>query len=107
MTREFKNKVREQFGRAAEGYIHDKGFATGDDLEEMVVVAAAGIGLVADHEACLLVMGPGRHPARHHVEGNGGGTHIDRVEPGALEDVPSFMWGHGWKVLHLFDLEWL
>ena len=36
MTREFKNKVREQFGRAAEGYIHDKGFATGDDLETMV-----------------------------------------------------------------------
>ena len=36
MTREFKNKVREQFGRAADGYIHDKGFATGDDLEIMV-----------------------------------------------------------------------
>jgi ubiquinone/menaquinone biosynthesis C-methylase UbiE len=36
MSREFKNKVREQFGRAAEGYIHDKGFATGDDLEMMV-----------------------------------------------------------------------
>ncbi len=36
MTREFKNKVREQFGRAADGYIHDKGFATGDDLETMV-----------------------------------------------------------------------
>ncbi len=36
MTRDFKNKVREQFGRAAEGYIRDKGFATGDDLEIMV-----------------------------------------------------------------------
>jgi len=36
MTRDFKNKVREQFGRAAEGYIRDKGFATGDDLETMV-----------------------------------------------------------------------
>lgn len=36
MSREFKNKVREQFGRAADGYIHDKGFATGDDLEMMV-----------------------------------------------------------------------
>jgi ubiquinone/menaquinone biosynthesis C-methylase UbiE len=36
MTREFKNKVREQFGRAAEGYIHDKGFATGDDLDAMI-----------------------------------------------------------------------
>ena len=28
MTRDFKNKVREQFGRAADGYIRDKGFAT-------------------------------------------------------------------------------
>ncbi|NIQ11464.1 MAG: SAM-dependent methyltransferase, partial [Gammaproteobacteria bacterium] len=36
MSREFKNRVREQFGRAAEGYIHDQGFATGDDLELMV-----------------------------------------------------------------------
>ena len=36
MSREFKNRVREQFGRAADGYIHDKGFATGDDLEMMV-----------------------------------------------------------------------
>lgn len=36
MTHEFKDKVREQFGRAAEGYIHDQGFATGDDLEAMV-----------------------------------------------------------------------
>ncbi len=36
MTREIKNKVREQFGRAADGYIHDKGFATGDDLDTMV-----------------------------------------------------------------------
>lgn len=36
MSREFKNRIREQFGRAADGYIHDKGFATGNDLEEMV-----------------------------------------------------------------------
>jgi ubiquinone/menaquinone biosynthesis C-methylase UbiE len=36
MMRDFKNKVREQFGRAAEGYVRDKGFATGDDLEAMV-----------------------------------------------------------------------
>lgn len=36
MMRDFKNRVREQFGRAAEGYIRDKGFATGDDLEAMV-----------------------------------------------------------------------
>ena len=36
MTREFKNRIREQFGRAADGYIHDKGFASGNDLEEMV-----------------------------------------------------------------------
>ena len=38
MSREFKNKVREQFGRAADGYIHDRGFATGDDLEMMVLL---------------------------------------------------------------------
>ncbi|MBW2520626.1 MAG: methyltransferase domain-containing protein [Deltaproteobacteria bacterium] len=36
MTRDFKNKVREQFGRAADGYIRDKGFSKGDDLEAMV-----------------------------------------------------------------------
>ncbi len=36
MTREFKNRVRERFGRAAEGYIRDAGFATGDDLDMMV-----------------------------------------------------------------------
>lgn len=34
MTKNFKNRVREQFGRAAEGYVRDKGFAGGDDLEE-------------------------------------------------------------------------
>lgn len=36
MTRDFKNRVRERFGRAAEGYIRDAGFATGDDLDAMV-----------------------------------------------------------------------
>ncbi len=42
MTREFKNKVREQFGRAADGYIHDKGFSTGDDLETMAEAIGSG-----------------------------------------------------------------
>lgn len=36
MTRDFKSKVREQFGRTAEGYVRDRGFATGDDLVEAV-----------------------------------------------------------------------
>ncbi len=35
MTSNFKNRVREQFGRAAEGYVLDQGFAKGDDLAEM------------------------------------------------------------------------
>jgi ubiquinone/menaquinone biosynthesis C-methylase UbiE len=30
----FKNKVREQFGRAAEEYVRNRGFAKGDDLVE-------------------------------------------------------------------------
>ena len=34
MTDAFKNKVREQFGRAAEGYVRNRGFAKGDDLVE-------------------------------------------------------------------------
>ncbi len=34
MVREFKDKVREQFGRTAEGYVRDKGFAYSEDLEE-------------------------------------------------------------------------
>jgi len=34
MAKDFKNRVREQFGRAAEGYVRDKGFAGGDDLAE-------------------------------------------------------------------------
>lgn len=34
MAKDFKNRVREQFGRAAEGYVRDKGFSGGDDLAE-------------------------------------------------------------------------
>lgn len=34
MSREFKNKVREQFGRTAEKYVRNRGFAQGDDLVE-------------------------------------------------------------------------
>jgi len=32
MTEYFKDKVRERFGRAAERYVRDQGFASGDDL---------------------------------------------------------------------------
>jgi ubiquinone/menaquinone biosynthesis C-methylase UbiE len=32
MSNDFKNKVREQFGKTAEGYIRDQGFAKGNDL---------------------------------------------------------------------------
>lgn len=34
MSNDFKNKVREQFGRTADGYVRDPGFAKGDDLVE-------------------------------------------------------------------------
>ena len=34
MIKHFKDRVREQFGRAAEGYIRDRGFARTADLEE-------------------------------------------------------------------------
>ncbi len=34
MAKDFKDKVREQFGRTAEGYVRSKGFAQGDDLAE-------------------------------------------------------------------------
>jgi ubiquinone/menaquinone biosynthesis C-methylase UbiE len=34
MTKGFKDKVREQFGRTAEGYVRDRGFAGGADLAE-------------------------------------------------------------------------
>jgi ubiquinone/menaquinone biosynthesis C-methylase UbiE len=34
MPKDFKDKVREQFGRAAEGYVRNRGFAQGDDLAE-------------------------------------------------------------------------
>ena len=34
MSRDFKERVREQFGKTAEGYVRNKGFATGDDLAE-------------------------------------------------------------------------
>ena len=38
MARDFKDKVREQFGRAAEGYVRNRGFATGDDLVESALL---------------------------------------------------------------------
>jgi len=34
MARDFKDKVREQFGRTAEGYVRNRGFASGEDLAE-------------------------------------------------------------------------
>jgi len=34
MARDFKDKVREQFARTADGYVRNRGFATGKDLEE-------------------------------------------------------------------------
>ena len=34
MASDFKSKVREQFGRTAEGYVRDRGFAKGEDLQE-------------------------------------------------------------------------
>jgi len=34
MAKNFKDKVREQFGRAAESYVRDGGFAGGEDLSE-------------------------------------------------------------------------
>lgn len=36
MPKDFKTRVREQFSRTAEGYIRDKGFSGGADLEEAV-----------------------------------------------------------------------
>ncbi|WP_432823716.1 class I SAM-dependent methyltransferase [Trichloromonas sp.] len=36
MSNDFKNKVREQFGRTADGYVRDQGFAKGEDLDEAV-----------------------------------------------------------------------
>ncbi|PKN12245.1 MAG: SAM-dependent methyltransferase [Deltaproteobacteria bacterium HGW-Deltaproteobacteria-4] len=36
MARNFKDKVREQFGRTADGYVRNKGFAQGEDLSEAV-----------------------------------------------------------------------
>ncbi|PLX83656.1 MAG: SAM-dependent methyltransferase [Desulfuromonas sp.] len=32
MKKEFKDRVKEQFGRSAEGYVRDRGFAGGEDL---------------------------------------------------------------------------
>ncbi|PLY01786.1 MAG: SAM-dependent methyltransferase [Desulfuromonas sp.] len=34
MAKSFKDRVREQFGRTADGYVRNKGFASGKDLEE-------------------------------------------------------------------------
>src|SRR5512133_2476812 len=36
MARNFKDKIREQFSRTADGYVRNKGFAQGDDLGEAV-----------------------------------------------------------------------
>jgi len=36
MARNFKDKVREQFGRTADGYVRNKGFSHGEDLAEAV-----------------------------------------------------------------------
>ena len=36
MPKTIKDRVIEHFGKAADGYIHDRGFATGPDLEEAV-----------------------------------------------------------------------
>ncbi|BCR05909.1 SAM-dependent methyltransferase [Desulfuromonas versatilis] len=36
MTSNFKDRVREQFGRTADSYVRDNGFAKGKDLAEMV-----------------------------------------------------------------------
>lgn len=36
MARNFKDKVREQFGRTADSYVRNKGFAQGEDLVEAV-----------------------------------------------------------------------
>ncbi|NIQ95542.1 MAG: methyltransferase domain-containing protein, partial [Desulfuromonadales bacterium] len=36
MAKNIKDRVIEHFGKAADGYIHDRGFATGPDLEEAV-----------------------------------------------------------------------
>ncbi|NIQ95163.1 MAG: methyltransferase domain-containing protein [Desulfuromonadales bacterium] len=33
MPKNFKNRVKEQFSRTAEGYVRNKGFATGEDLQ--------------------------------------------------------------------------
>ncbi len=35
MSSDFKNKVKAQFSRSAEGYVRDKGFSGGNDLVEM------------------------------------------------------------------------
>lgn len=38
MSNDFKNKVREQFGKTADGYVRDQGFAKGEDLAEAAVL---------------------------------------------------------------------
>ncbi|PNU21532.1 SAM-dependent methyltransferase [Geothermobacter hydrogeniphilus] len=42
MAKDFKTRVREQFSRTADGYIHDKGFAGGADLEEALNLLQPG-----------------------------------------------------------------
>jgi len=42
MAKDFKTRVREQFTRTAEGYIHDKGFSGGADLEEALRLLEPG-----------------------------------------------------------------
>ena len=65
MPRDFKDRVREQFGRSAEGYVRNRGFATGDDLtmavellkptaEDNLLDVACGGGHTALHFAPLV-----------------------------------------------------
>jgi len=52
MKEAFKNKVREQFSRVAEGYVRDSGFAGGEDLAEAVRLLQPGSEDVMLDVAC-------------------------------------------------------
>lgn len=52
MARNFKDKVREQFGRTADGYVRNKGFSKGDDLAEAVRLLKPGQDDVMLDVAC-------------------------------------------------------
>jgi len=58
MAKSFKDKVREQFGRTADGYVHNKGFASGKDLE-----AAAELLKPTPEDTLLDVATGGGHTA--------------------------------------------